>query len=57
MEAGQILAVAFDIVAGSKAQEAFDLSEPAKIVALWHSTGCARLARRLVERGARLTID
>jgi hypothetical protein len=53
---------AFDIVAGSKAQEAFDLSkEPAKIVERYGTHDWLRqalLARRLVERGARfVTID
>jgi uncharacterized protein (DUF1501 family) len=53
---------AFDIVAGNKAQEAFDLSkEPAKVVERYGSHDWARqalLARRLVERGASfVTID
>lgn len=53
---------AFDIVAGQRAQEAFDLSrEPAKVIERfgshdWHRQ--ALLARRLVERGVSfVTID
>jgi hypothetical protein len=53
---------AFDIVAGGRAQESFDLTrEPAKIVERYGSHDWCRqalLARRLVERGASfVTID
>ncbi len=53
---------AFDIVAGGRAREAFDLSkEPAKVLSLYGEHDWARqalLARRLVERGSSfVTID
>ena len=53
---------AFDIVAGGRAQEAFDLTrEPARIVERYGKHDWARqalLARRLVERGSSfVTID
>lgn len=53
---------AFDIVAGGRAQEAFDVSkEPEKVLALYGEHDWARqalLARRLVERGSSfVTID